>query len=399
MRATTTALLLSALLGCDRGAPRAESTPSATPVSAATTGASASPRAVPVREHEVLAPVFHVDRLYPSMKGPQETLEVRLVETNKPELLWIVGFEAVMVETDGTTPASQEWMCHSNLDLEPTLHGRLFGGTKRLSGRLFTLSQGQSRIDLPPGTGLPVWSGEALSLNAQVLNLNHPKASVDVRHRVTIRYVRDADLAEPLRPLFPAAAYGLKLLRGKDGVFGGESRAQDGADHAHGGSCLPGRNAGMNEFDDGKGRAFTGHWVVAPGHEENRTRVTEIMNLPFDTTLHYVAVHLHPFAERLELVDTTTGTSIFRATTRQAAKGIGLDHVDHYTSPTGVPLAKGHEFELVSVYENTSGNEQDSMAVMNLYLHDVEFTRPDARAAAAVLEADRPTVERPAGAM
>jgi hypothetical protein len=406
MRARTTiALLFGALFGCDRGAPPTESSASA-PVaatSAATTAsasASASPTVLPSREREVLAPVFHVDRLYPSMKGPQETLDVRLVDTKAPELLWIVGFEAVMVDADGKTPASQEWMCHSNLDLEPVLHGRLFGGTKRLSGRLFTLSQGQSRIDLPPGTGLPVLSLEALSLNTQVLNLNHPQASIDVRHRVTIRYVRDADLSSPLRPLYPAAAYGLKLLRGKDGVFGGETAVTGEHEHAHGGSCLPGRNAGMNEFDDGRGRAFTGHWVVAPGHEENRTRVTEIMNLPFDTTLHYVAVHLHPFAERLELLDTTTGTSIFRATTRQAAQGIGLEHVDHYTSPVGVPLTKGHEFELVSVYENTSGKEQDSMAVMNLYLHDVEFTRPDLHTVRSVLEAEHPARERrPAGAM
>ncbi len=34
--------------------------------------------------------------------------------------------------------------------------------------------------------------------------------------------------------------------------------------------------------------------VVQPGREENHTRVTEIMNLPFDTKIHYIAVHMHP---------------------------------------------------------------------------------------------------------
>jgi hypothetical protein len=396
--------LALALLACGRAAPPA---PKPTASAAALPTASSAPAAtvapsraaVTIRETQRLAPVYHVDRIYKSMTGPQTTEEFRLVDAAKPELLWIVGFEAVMVGADGKTPASQEWMCHSNLDLEPVAHGKIFGGTKSLSGRLFTLSQGQSRIDLPAGTGIPVVSTEPLSLNTQVLNLNMEKGSVDVRHLVTVRFVRDADLAEPFRALYPAAAYGLKLLRGKDGVFGGDADPMAGhGGHEHGGSCLPGQNAGTNEFDDGKGRAFTGHWVVKPGHEENQTRVTDIMNLPFDTTLHYVAVHLHPFAESLELRDVTANRVVYRATTRQATRGIGLDHVDFLSSEAGVPLHKGHEYALVSVYENTSGKDQDSMAVMNLYLHDREFAKPDLASLPAT-PAPAETVRRPGGSM
>jgi hypothetical protein len=40
------------------------------------------------------------------------------------------------------------------------------------------------------------------------------------------------------------------------------------------------------------------------------------------------------------------------------------------------------------------------MAVMNLYLHDVEYTRPDLHTARSALEAEHPAREgRPAGAM
>ncbi|MBM4358721.1 MAG: hypothetical protein FJ096_11510 [Deltaproteobacteria bacterium] len=387
------------LLACSRPGPAdTKATPSApppVPVSAST----AAPARTDAREKQLLAPVYHVDRIYKSMTGPQTTEEFRLVDGAKPELLWIVGFEAVMVGADGKTPASQEWMCHSNLDLEPVSHGKIFGGSKSLSGRLFTLSQGQSRIDLPARTGIPVVSTEALSLNTQVLNLNMDKGTVDVRHLVTVRFVRDAELTEPFRALYPAAAYGLKLLRGKDGVFGGEADPMAGhGGHEHGGSCLPGQNAGTNEFDDGKGRAFTGHWVVKPGHEENQTRVTDIMNLPFDTTLHYVAVHLHPFAESLELRDLTDDRVVYRATTRQASKGVGLEHVDFFSSEGGVPLQKGHEYGMTSVYENTSGKDQDSMAVMNLYLHDREFKKPDLAALPASPAPTEP-VRRQGGSM
>jgi hypothetical protein len=52
--------------------------------------------------------------------------------------------------------------------------------------------------------------------------------------------------------------------------------------------------------------------------------------------------------------------------------------VDHLVSAEGIRLYKGHEYELVSVYENTSVENQDSMAVMYMYLLDHGFRRPDA---------------------
>ena len=48
-----------------------------------------------------------------------------------------------------------------------------------------------------------------------------------------------------------------------------------------------------------------------------------------------------------------------------------LDHTG-----VGIPVYADHQYELVSVYENTSAEEQDSMAVMYLYLDDRHFHRP-----------------------
>ncbi|HZO14162.1 MAG TPA: hypothetical protein VFB62_12910 [Polyangiaceae bacterium] len=359
-------LLVLAALGCDESAlpPRPQPAPTV----------SASAAGPKVHERVILSPVYQVDRIYKSMVGPQSTEQLKLSE--KPELLWIVGFEAVMVEPEGGKTMSQEFMCHTNLDMNVDSHDELFGGEKRLTGRLFTLSQGQYRIDLPKGFGIPISSSEVLNLNTQVLNLNRREGRVDVRHRVVMRYVRDADLTTPYKPLYPAGAYGLKLLDGKDGHFGLDATPKNSGAEDHT-ACLPGQNASTHSFGDGKGRSFTGHWVVKPGREVNHTRVTDIMDLPFDTTLHYVAVHLHPFAETLELKDLTTGKTVYKARTRQADKGIGLAHVDFFSSAEGIPVYKGHEYEIVSTYNNTSGEDQDSMAVMNLYLLDKEFKKPD----------------------
>jgi hypothetical protein len=145
----------------------------------------------------------------------------------------------------------------------------------------------------------------------------------------------------------------------------------------HGGaSCLPGQNAAAFQYHDGFNRTFTGHWVVAPGREVNRTPVDAMLDLKDDTTIHYIAVHLHPFAESLELVDTTAGKTVWKSTAKNPEDRIGLDRVDTLGSEEGIPIYHDHHYELVSVYNNTSGQDQDSMAVMFLYLADRSFHRP-----------------------
>ncbi len=148
-------------------------------------------------------------------------------------------------------------------------------------------------------------------------------------------------------------------------------------DHSPG--CLAGENAAADTYEDGLGRTFTGHWVVQPGREVNHTLVTKILRLSFDTRIHYAAVHLHPYAESVELRDLTTGESVFSSKARSFDDLIGLAHVESFSSPGGIPLFKDHEYELVSVYDNTSGVPQDSMAVVNLYMADRTYEGPSKR--------------------
>lgn len=328
-----------------------------------------------VESATLLSEVYTIDRKYRSMMGPYSQREVRLGDVDEPELVWIVGYEATMVDATGEEAMPQDFMCHSNLDIDVQSHHVLVGSNPGYSSRLFTLSQGQLSIRFPAGFGIPVLSSEPLGLTTQVLNLNHEGESLGVRHRVTIDYVRDAQVDGQvdgqMKALFPSSAYGLALIEGKDGYYG--IRRPD--DETHGPGCMVGENASPHEYEDGMGRTFTGHWVVKPGREENRTLVTRLMNLPFDTEIHYIAVHLHPFAESLELRDLTTDTILFRSKAENFDGKIGLLRVDHFTSQEGVPVYRDHEYELVSVYSNTTDEDQDSMAVMYLYLRDHEFDR------------------------
>ena len=328
-----------------------------------------------VRVATFLSKTYLVDRKYRSMMGPQSTQPVTLLETETPELLWVTGFRAEMVGPDGQSPLSQEFMCHSNLDLNMSLHRRLFGMKRPSPNRVFTLSQGQQEIRFPAGFGMPIVSSEPFSLTTQVLNHNLERASFEVRHRVTVEFARDAELGAPLKPLFPLAANGLVLVEGKDPYFDiPEADAQ-----VHGSGCQVGQTVAGSGHDipDRYGRRFSSHWIVKPGREVNHSNITRFMNVPFDTTAHYIAVHLHPFAESLELRDLTEGVTVYRSLARNSPDRIGLDAVQYYSSEEGLKLHADHEYELVSVYNNTTSEDHDSMAVMYIYALDKEFRRPE----------------------
>jgi len=56
--------------------------------------------------------------------------------------------------------------------------------------------------------------------------------------------------------------------------------------------------------------------------------------------------------------------------------GIGLTHVDTFRSDEGVPMYKNHKYELLSVYNNPTHSNADSMASAFLGLDDPEFVHP-----------------------
>lgn len=383
---------VAALCACS--SPEASSDPApagsgAAPLASASASASAAPPAPTATARalrpgetgfDLLSQVYTVDKIYKSMQGPMSMRDFTLLPAAAPrETVWITGFQATMVGEDGKTPMPQEYMCHSNLDVDPLKHHEVYGHSLSTSGRLFTLSQGQFEITLPDGFGIPIWSNEKMSLTTQVLNLNNHGAPVQVRHDVEVAFVRDpAPSQPPMKPLFMAGVYGLKLLEGAHGSFDSEQPSQ------HGSSCMMGEAASDGGYTDKQGKKFTGHWVVKPGREVNKTPVTTMLAVPFDTTIHYIAVHLHPFAESLTLNDLTTGKTVYSSKTRQLDGKIGLAHVDSLSSIEGIPVYKDHEYELVSVYNNTTSENQDSMAVMLIYLLDKEFTRrpsPDVKRA------------------
>jgi len=322
---------------------------------------------------------YHVDKIYRSMEGPIGRVLTNIApqpQDAQPELYWITGIHSEVVDSLGGNPADDAFMCHTNVSFAQfEEHHRIFypnGSAGRSHPRLFTLSQGQLSLAFPPGFGVPVLSNEPLAVDTQALNLNHSVIDEQVRIRTTIDYTPDADLQQPMRPLMQRAAQGAVLVSGKDGYHG----ISEGNPEQHGPGCQVGMPQSASGMQDAFGRVFAPHWQVPPGREVNHSLVTRFMDIRYDTTIHYIAVHLHPFATSLELRDLTADSIVFRSNARAPETGVGLEHVEAFSSEEGIPVYADHEYELVSVYQNTTDQTQDSMAVMFLYLLDRDFVKP-----------------------
>lgn len=332
---------------------------------------------LPLLEREFLSPVYTIDRKYRSMEGPGSLQEVYLGDTQSPELLWLIGVRTEIVGADGKTPQLPELMCHVNIDVDGPRHKALFGVQRLVGDRVVTLSQGILATRLPAGFGFPLASTEPLTLFTQVLNHNiQNPGKLRVRHRVTFTYVRDRDLSTPMKALFPLGVSGTVLLE-QTRLSAPRAQATDN----HGQSCLIAQRAPNaiqtgSDYLDPQGRKLTGHWVVPPGRQVNHSDVTWFMSLPYDTRLHYAAVHLHPFAESLALRDVTADKTIFTARAVNPRGKVGLEKVDTFLSREGIALLHDHQYELVSVYNNNTAENHDSMASVFLGLEDREFIKP-----------------------
>jgi len=338
-------------------------------------------------QKQVLSDVYRIDKKYRSMEGPSGVQTVYLGDQQVPELIWVTGIKTEVVGEDGVSPAPQEFMCHVNVEIDAAKHKALFNLNRYPASRLMTLSQGIFSMKTPDGFAFPMTSFEPLIVYTQVLNHNieHPNG-IKVRHRVTFEYVRDKELTKPMKPLFNAGASGVVQLANNPIALASTMDMpamtdQHGVEHHSAADCLVGMRApnaaGMaSDYVDPSGRKVTGHWIVPPGVQTNHSDITWFMALPYDTKMHYAVAHLHPFAKSLSLIDSTTGETLWVAHAEGPKEGIGLTHVETFASPKGVPMHRDHKYELVSVYDNTSGTNQDSMASMFFGFDDPEFVKP-----------------------
>jgi len=336
---------------------------------------------------------YHLDKLYRSMEGPssvQSDIELapsshfdlpnrvasNAAKTTSPiqHFVWLTGIDTTIVDAKSQAQISPEYFCHSNLTFAehgttPEQYNARLGGKIHFDWRLFSLVPGRSSIELPQGFGIPVPSDASLDYFTMSLNQN-PRNEVDVRMRTHLHTVSPDETNAPTKALFRRAVYVLQ----HEGAG-----AHSAADHK---SCnaksLDHVGAGCGEWKTVTAangstmlmpvEGMTNHWTVPPGHHVYQSDITPQLNLPFDTTIHYATIHVHPFARGMELRDLTTGKAVLQLNSRDWTDRIGVAHVDEFKSTRGLPITRGHHYQLSVDYDNTSAADTDAMAILYLYL-------------------------------
>jgi hypothetical protein len=313
---------------------------------------------------------YRLDKIYRSMEGPMSVQSgFQLVPGEKSRMRWITGLETQVLDAGDQKPISQEFFCHSNLTFAE--HGRSpdeyngeLGGKTHLDWRLFTLVPGRLSIHLPPGFGVPVPNDAALDYLTMSLNLNMRDRVVNVRMQTNVHSVAADEPGAPTKALFRRALYVME--RRSESADTGHACMADARTQHIGAGCA--EISKVNLTAGKPGEDLMNQWSVPPGRHVYTMDVTPQLNLPFDTTIHYATIHVHPFARAMELRDLTTGTTVFRLNSQDWPDRIGVAHVDEFKSVEGVSIFRNHRYELSAEYDNTSGSNTDAMAILYLYL-------------------------------
>jgi hypothetical protein len=347
----------------------------------------------PVRVKKVVTESYVLDKKYASMAGPSSTMDVRLLDTPEPEILWITGIEGRIVDADDVgKEMPPELICHANVDIDARRHRLMLGFHNDLSpkfnARYFTLAQGQTSIQFPDGFGMPVRSDESLALWTQVLNPYDKFIGAHIKQEITFTFIRDSERTAPITPLrftavqarvalddvpayYSLASHEDRFMPITGAAVEGFPQVQQGEAAADG--AMTDEEGHRHTMVDGLGRKYAAHYIVPPGRNENRTVINSLMGLNSDLRIHYVSAHLHPYATSIEIRDMTTGDSVFQADVESSADGKALTKIHNYVSEEPITLRADHDYELISIYENTSEQDVTAMSVLHFYAVFDEF--------------------------
>ena len=363
---------------------------------------------------ELESPPYELEHYYQSMTGPASNQPgIRcLPGADDEEIVWITGVASRVVAANTRETISPEFFCHANLTLSPDStspeqHNQSFEPPRNLDWRLFTLIPGKMDIHLPDGFGIPIRNATELDFYTMSINQN-PGKTAKVRFRSSIHFTRDSRNYSSPKPLYRRAVYVYQqhresvsedaaLTTNKVDRHQGEEcalnceRDQRGASPSlqieqpdysldlellpessekpsHPGATCCVVNASASGVMQQFGGENTIHWMVPPGKHSYRSEVTEQLELPEDTTAHYITGHLHPCGTALKLVDMESGDVVFEIRSRDFEDRIGVAEMSEVSSTEGIEIQKDRRYELIADYDNRRDVPIDAMGIMYLYL-------------------------------
>lgn len=313
------------------------------------------------KEYKMLSPTFIVDDIYKSMEGPKASNYVMLSQDST--LLWITGFKVIAQDAKTGEKMSNDFICHMNVDINDSKYYSNFGLEDRIGKqypRLTSLSHGMETFDFPEGFGVPMKGNDLLFVTTQTLNHNIKDAYYKVKHQVSITYQEDKNI----KPLMSKTAF---IMLPYDKYDPYKSPIDPGADF-----CIPVETKN-HSYDDGSGNKLSGHWVIPIGKNTYRSNINHQLEIKDSLRLHAAAIHVHPFATRIMLLNKSTQKPVFTSKVTNHQNRIGLTNIQNFTSKEGIWLYENQEYEIVLDVNNTSKEEQDMMGSMFLFFYDEEM--------------------------
>lgn len=311
----------------------------------------------------IVTPTLVIDNIYKSMEGPKVMRSIQLDKT-KNDLVWLSSFETRALSTNEVDQLSNDYICHTNIDLYEGEHYGKWQLNDRIGKqypRLTSMSNGIESYSLPDGFGIPLFTNESLFLATQSLNHNIVGDPFTIKHEVNLGFKPHSS---NMRPLMSKTVF-VMLPYDSDNPFQGPTEDNPNL-------CLPIETKNHSYTND-QGEALSGHWVIFPGKDKYKYDITHQLQLRDSTTMHHVATHLHPFAETLSLRDKTMDSTLFVSKAENYKDKIGLKNVTYLSSVEGIMLYPNHHYELVLETNNTTNKNQDMMASMFLFLYDKEM--------------------------
>ncbi|WP_431158465.1 hypothetical protein [Winogradskyella poriferorum] len=311
-------------------------------------------------------PTFVISNLYKSMEGPKSD-QYLAIDNSSEELLWLTSFKTEAFLSDESTRMPNDFVCHTNFEYRDAEHYNRWNLTERINKqypRITSISNGIEAFELPEGFGFPVFSNERIFLNAQALNHNVTDSIFNIKHKIEIGFIKHGE--KPLKALQPKTLY-MMFPFDMDNPFVGPTDKLPNA-------CIPVETKNHTYYDD-KGNPLSGHWLFSPGRHHYTFNATQQLSIKDSIRLHQITSHLHPFAERLQLVDKTTNTVIYNCESENFEEKIGLKSTPTFTSTEGVWLYENREYEMTLKVNNTTDTDQEMMASMAIFYNDEEMTK------------------------
>jgi len=306
---------------------------------------------------------IHIDRIYGSMIGPMKMKRFKITDQPKEELIWLTSAKINTVDKQDNA-ISDKYLCHINLDVK--VKAQVFDQQNNImrvvdTGKNFMdLTQGLPEIEFPRGFAIPFLTTDWIVFHAMALNNQPVQEPFDIKFKANFNYVYDHDLEGPTKALGMSFSnvFVPALHPNCPPHFMGEVQYECGVYRA-----------------DESGKEMNLHWSVPPGRHTYRHSPDNGVNIPFNTTVHYIAMHVHPYAESMELVDLTTNETIFKGNVRHYPNNEDIEKLDVYSSEQGIALYRDHKYEIISVYNNITEKDIDAMAVLYVYYWDKEFDK------------------------